>query len=299
MSSPKDGDYVAQRELLAKRFRATYGSGRGDDANVYPHFIGVFDTVASVASWGSLALVVGLVLLAWLVAIAALALLFGHPLRWAGCVVVASVAVAAIAYLKTHLKFATELPGVSLWKTLHLTSLHMKFYDRRLNTNIGWARHALAIDEHRGDFMNVGWGSKGFWRTTQPGEPEWLEQVWFAGNHADVGGGYPEAESRLSDIALEWMIAEAMAVPDGLQLDRPVLNARPSSAGMQHDETRQGTFRFAKKALRSVGPNLHPSVLNRVRLPAVQQYDVDRPYRPDNLQDHDLFDPRRLRSGSP
>ena len=34
-------------------------------------------------------------------------------------------------------------------------------------------------------------------------------QVWFAGVHCDVGGGYAEKESGLSKIALEWMLEEA------------------------------------------------------------------------------------------
>jgi hypothetical protein len=33
--------------------------------------------------------------------------------------------------------------------------------------------------------------------------------VWFAGVHCDVGGGYSEEESQLSNIALRWMMAEA------------------------------------------------------------------------------------------
>ena len=43
-----------------------------------------------------------------------------------------------------------------------------------------------------------------------------FKQVWFAGSHSDVGGSYPETESRLSDIALAWMTQEAIepAAPD-------------------------------------------------------------------------------------
>jgi uncharacterized protein (DUF2235 family) len=44
-----------------------------------------------------------------------------------------------------------------------------------------------------------------------------LKQVWFPGVHCDVGGGYPEAESGLSKIALEWMLTEAIAA--GLIVD--------------------------------------------------------------------------------
>ncbi|WP_442869806.1 phospholipase effector Tle1 domain-containing protein [Bradyrhizobium sp. CCBAU 11361] len=32
--------------------------------------------------------------------------------------------------------------------------------------------------------------------------PDWLRQVWFAGNHSDVGGSYLENEGRLPDISL-------------------------------------------------------------------------------------------------
>jgi hypothetical protein len=33
---------------------------------------------------------------------------------------------------------------------------------------------------------------------THNSEPQDCQQVWFAGVHADIGGGYPEAESGLS-----------------------------------------------------------------------------------------------------
>jgi uncharacterized protein (DUF2235 family) len=36
-----------------------------------------------------------------------------------------------------------------------------------------------------------------------------LKQIWFAGVHSDVGGGYPEEESGLAKVALEWMYREA------------------------------------------------------------------------------------------
>ena len=41
------------------------------------------------------------------------------------------------------------------------------------------------------------------------GGPADLKQVWFPGVHCDVGGGYPEADSGLSKLALEWMLDEA------------------------------------------------------------------------------------------
>ena len=40
--------------------------------------------------------------------------------------------------------------------------------------------------------------------------PQDILQVWFAGVHADIGGGYPEKQSGLSKYPLLWMIDEAM-----------------------------------------------------------------------------------------
>jgi hypothetical protein len=63
------------------------------------------------------------------------------------------------------------------------------------------ARHATSIDENRADFTRVPWGSA---RNAGPARPDsylgWLDQIWFASVHSDIGGGYSENESRLSDI---------------------------------------------------------------------------------------------------
>jgi hypothetical protein len=56
-----------------------------------------------------------------------------------------------------------------------------------------------------------------------------VNEVWFAGVHSDVGGGYPESESQLSKIALRWMVCEAEIV--GLTVDEnrkaDLLGGRP------------------------------------------------------------------------
>ena len=74
------------------------------------------------------------------------------------------------------------------------------------NPDIQVGRHAVSIDERRAFFRT------NLWRPANPpipSGPKDLKQVWFPGVHCDVGGGYPEAESGLSKIALEWMVSEA------------------------------------------------------------------------------------------
>ena len=52
----------------------------------------------------------------------------------------------------------------------------------------------------------------------------YFEQVWFPGNHADVGGGYEENESRLSDATIRWMLNAATAIPYPIEFDPRVLD---------------------------------------------------------------------------
>jgi hypothetical protein len=66
--------------------------------------------------------------------------------------------------------------------------------------------------------------------------------------------------------------------------------AYPDPSGPQHDETRSSIFRYFGKCLRSIDQDapLHPSVLDRFTAAVVLDYDVERPYRPENLRNHDL-----------
>jgi len=289
VSSPRDTNYLPQRDALAARFRSEYGSDSNGESNAYPHFIGVFDTVAAIANYGSLALVAGLGVLLIAALSGILWFFFGQFWFWVSCLVLASFVIAAVAYLVTHTKVAFCLEEYSWWQTLHFTEARMKFYDEQLNPNVGWARHALAIDEHRADFDRVPWGDPKAVRDTAPEEPDWLQQFWFAGDHSDVGGSYIENKSRLSDISLQWIVQEAQKIPDGLRADKTVLQLYPSSAGMQHDETKSSIFRFASKINRKIAHDaiLHESVSERFRLPAVLQYNLMLPYRPESLRDHD------------
>jgi uncharacterized protein (DUF2235 family) len=79
------------------------------------------------------------------------------------------------------------------------------------NPDIAIGRHAVAIDERRAFFRS------NLWHPTANGGPKDVKQVWFPGVHCDVGGGYPEDESGLAKLALDWMIKEA--VQAGLLVD--------------------------------------------------------------------------------
>jgi Uncharacterized alpha/beta hydrolase domain (DUF2235) len=69
---------------------------------------------------------------------------------------------AAIVYVFTHFKWGYELLGDDWRKslrTIHFNELWMRFYDYDLNPNVGYARHAISIDENRKNFERVPWYS--------------------------------------------------------------------------------------------------------------------------------------------
>lgn len=277
-------ELLQHRALLAEGFRNAYQSDGTEGGNARPYFIGVFDTVASLAN------PVAIVMLSMmgLGAVALLSLasfwLPGSYLQWAAGLSVTLGVGAVIANLASRFKIAFGLEGVPWWRTVHFATARMKMYDTDLDTHVSYARHALSIDEARASFERVPWGVPGEWKG---GDPIWFEQMWFAGNHSDIGGSYPEDESRLSDIAFDWMINAARSV--GLKYDPTVLRLYPDPFGMQHDETRGLVFRMARKKRRRIKNDapLHPSVFARFAADTVQHYDVITAYRPENLKEHD------------
>ena len=289
VSSPRDAQFFDQRRALAAQYRSRHACANTPDT--FPFFIGVFDTVAALSNYGSLAILAALYGMVLLVASLALGYLTSeNAVYWAAWLVFDTVCLAGAAYIFTHLKFSFSLPGYHWWETIHLTTFRQKFYDQSLDERIGYARHAISIDERRADFKRVKWGEG---RRIERQAMERLEQFWFAGNHADIGGGYMENETRLSDIALDWMVAAASDTlgEEGLILDRTVLTMHPASDGIQHDETRSLAFRLAGKSDRDPVPEatLHRTVVDRFRLPSVLQYDVMAPYRPEALRGHNDF----------
>ncbi|KAI9783145.1 MAG: hypothetical protein M1816_001596 [Peltula sp. TS41687] len=73
------------------------------------------------------------------------------------------------------------------------------FYDTRLNNRIENAFQTLALDEQRRPFSPAVWEKSDTSQTN-------LKQVWFPGDHTNVGGGTDDIE--LSNITLAWMMAQ-------------------------------------------------------------------------------------------
>ncbi|HZR72574.1 DUF2235 domain-containing protein [Bradyrhizobium sp.] len=91
----------------------------------------------------------------------------------------------------------------------------------RTNPSVRKFRQAMAIDERRRMFRLNHWTEPQKYRPNifDPSSAiaQDIRQVWFAGVHCDVGGGYLETESGPSKYPLLWMIAQAVAA--GLRVD--------------------------------------------------------------------------------
>lgn len=307
------------RELIAERFRHEHQSvGAATPANVYPYFVGVFDTVAALFNRTMLLSLVSLfavlgVLASWILLLAPELPLIGRFVTFLGSfwlnflgVVGVTLVSAFVAYIYTHVKFDFHVPGYN-WKqslcTIHRTELYQKFYDYTLNQNIPYAKHAISIDENRKDFKRVGWDPG---ETDRPSRDEngniFFEQIWFPGNHADIGGGYEENESRLSDATLRWMLNAATTISNPIKFNAAVLKTYPSPDGRSHNEVKAGfgiitkltgwTWTEKQRELPvDLATNLsfatmHRSVYERFDLSEAFVYDAWIPYRPKTLIKH-------------
>ena len=128
-----------------------------------------------------------------------------------------------------------------------------RFYDNKLGSNIITARHALSLDERRDDFEPTIW---------KPNDSVDLKQVWFAGVHSDVGGGYKKDPDGtiLSDIPMRWLVKEAQSI--GLTFEDFLFAAALNPTATQHDEYK-GFMRFLGKYIRVIpDPNVIPTLVH-------------------------------------
>lgn len=118
-----------------------------------------------------------------------------------------------------------------------------QFHDTSLCSNVRNAYHAVAVDEQRASFTPTLWTS-----ADNSAKDVRIEQAWFPGVHADVGGGYQE--TGLSDGALEWMLKKASDC--GARFESNLMRQiRPDPKGVLHDSYR-GVFGLAKSQPRSM-----------------------------------------------
>jgi uncharacterized protein (DUF2235 family) len=120
-----------------------------------------------------------------------------------------------------------ELLG--LWDTVSSVRYlwrNLTFQHTRDNPSVSHVRHAVALDERRAYFRQNLWSPKA--------QKQDLLEVWFPGVHCDVGGGYLSEECGLSNLALRWMLDEAMSLANPVHFDdQAIKRYLPEKAGIE------------------------------------------------------------------
>jgi uncharacterized protein (DUF2235 family) len=172
------------------------------------------------------------------------------------------------------LSHGTSWFGFSLAPSLMLNFRTYKVLFRELDDDlhdyVKHAYHAIALDDERNTFHPLlmkefeGGRHKAASRFVC-GRTRRIEQVWFAGMHANVGGGYPK--DHLAHVSLEWMMRHA--VRSGLEFcDRrweEYTNER-DVLGKLHD-SRSGLAAFYRYAPRTVAKSSNEVGLTARRNP--------------------------------
>ena len=139
----------------------------------------------------------------------------------------------AVAFRASH-SVEIEIHFIGVWDTVGSLGIpdtaswfpfaraRYQFHDTELSKIVKYAYQALALDEHRADFKPALWTRNpdtlkaGETRTSKKPEQIEIEQRWFIGSHADVGGGNARdgagrKPDPLPDLPLAWLQDKAMS----------------------------------------------------------------------------------------
>jgi hypothetical protein len=190
-----------------------------------------------------------------------------------------------------------DIEFIGVWDTVGaLRKSEMQFLNTGLRKPNKFAFHALAIDEHRKRFAPTLW-TKDISNITDPkaAAPRTLAQVeqrWFAGAHANVGGGY--ANDLLAQLPLKWIFEKAtlhgLAFRAGIEIDGDVMTSpvRDSYGPFLFGFYR--LYTLGKRFFREVGqkPIVEPTstretINETIDVSVFQRWANDETYRPQNL----------------
>ena len=186
---------------------------------------------------------------------------------------------------------ALGIPGAASW--FPFARARYAFHDTELSKIVQYAYQALALDEHRADFAPTKWTrpaaslAPGESRTAWKPEQTEVEQRWFAGAHADVGGGEKtdgagHTPDTLPEIALAWMQAKAAGA--GLVFGSDFVTATDAELGIPNDTYAQFMYGIYKLFKPPFQRTLGGGVNETVDASVWAKWNAQPEYRPPSLQ---------------
>lgn len=152
---------------------------------------------------------------------------------------------------------------------------YYRWHDTELSKIVDYAYHAVAIDENRKDYATAVW-------TVQKPANKDVEQRWFIGAHANVGGGY--GNDSLANRPLRWLQDKAEAC--GLVLNGKIEVGPEDHLAPVVDSYSEFMFglykRFRPRFHRAFGTGVNETVDPTVW----DRWQNDSNYRPETLLEH-------------
>ena len=185
--------------------------------------------------------------------------------------------------------------GVPAFSLEGISSSTLKFHHTGLRKPVRHGFHALAIDEHRAKFAPTPWTVRiksGDTTTGAARSLESVEQRWFVGAHANVGGGC--FNDTLAQIPLRWMMQNAadlgLVFRNELELDGDEHRGAISDS---YREFLRGAYSWvSKRSYRAIAPEpfvaaagTHSRVNETIDSSVFDRWRDDSRYRPPNLAD--------------
>jgi uncharacterized protein (DUF2235 family) len=186
--------------------------------------------------------------------------------------------------------------GVPLPFFPKVNSKDFTFLETDLRINDTHAYHALAIDEHREAFAPTLWvkSTPKQGDTYPPRKLDAVEQRWFVGAHANVGGGYED--DLLAEVPLCWLMSKA--TEHGLEFKHSVVIDGNVNACAIHDsyaEMAHGVYKavtFGKQHYRPIGAEpvdtgdaVITTINETIDGSVFDRWRNDETYRPKNLSE--------------
>jgi uncharacterized protein (DUF2235 family) len=213
---------------------------------------------------------------------------------------------------KWLLKYSMAIPVwfVGVWDTVGalgvpfghfpvISRSNYGFLETDLRINNARAYHAMAIDEHRQAFAPTLWTRTVAANASLDDGPKQrplieVEQRWFVGAHADIGGGYQNG--MLSQIPLDWLMRKADV--HGLKFRDTVVLDGNENRGTIHDsfwDMAHHVYWLAKRGkpyFRTIGAapiqnagNITTTINETIDGTVFDRWREDSAYRPANLVD--------------
>lgn len=192
---------------------------------------------------------------------------------------------AEAAAFRASFSRETRVRFIGVWDTVGALGIplshvpfgrdYYRWHDTDLSKIVDYAYHAIATDEHREDYRAA------VWTKSKPENID-VEQRWFVGAHANVGGGY--AHDALPNIPLQWLQDKAAAC--GLKFSSAAtVGAEDHLAPVKNSyaEFMFGMYRmFKQEYQRPFGTGVHETVDESVW----RRWRALPVYRPASLQNH-------------